>query len=170
MTISNRERAAEILKLAYSRMIVPEEDGSYRGEIPEFPGCISLAETPAEAFAALEDIALSWLEVAIEKNQPIPKPMGNADFSGKFALRLPRSLHKKSSECACREGVSLNQFFVGVIAEHVGAKAAQVAAPQAPQVILSVWASPTQLPAALSAGQRLYGKGERSKEYQYAGH
>jgi predicted HicB family RNase H-like nuclease len=40
--------------------------------------------------------------------------------SGKFAVRMPRSLHRKLSEEARREGVSLNQFVTMALAETVG--------------------------------------------------
>lgn len=36
-----------------------------RGEILEFPGCISTGDTPTEALSALEAVAQSWLEVAL---------------------------------------------------------------------------------------------------------
>lgn len=42
------------------------------------------------------------------------------DRSGRILLRLPRSLHGMLAEAAEREGVSLNQFALGVLAGSVG--------------------------------------------------
>jgi antitoxin HicB len=86
----------------------------------EFPGCIATGDTPAETFSALEDVACSWLEAALEHNQPIPEPVENTAFSGRLVLRLPKSLHKKAALYAERDGVSLNQFIIMSVAEHVG--------------------------------------------------
>ena len=110
----------DYLGLPYSRVVIPEEDGTFRGEIFEFPGCIATGETEAEALASLKDVALSWLEASLAKGQVIPEPIENVEFSGKLVLRLPKSLHKKSARAAERDGVSLNHFIVSSLAEHVG--------------------------------------------------
>ena len=43
-------------------------------------------------------------------NENIPDPISDDDFSGKFTLRLPKSLHKLLSIQAEKEGISLNQY------------------------------------------------------------
>jgi len=113
---------AEYLKKPYGRFVVPEPDGTFRAEIIEFPGCIAVGDTAAEALANLEDVAASWLEATIAKGQRVPEPIENVGFSGKLVVRLPKSLHKKAAHVAARDGVSLNQFIVSSIAEQVGAK------------------------------------------------
>jgi predicted RNase H-like HicB family nuclease len=115
------ETAEEYLKKPYGRLLVPEEDGTYRAEIIEFPGCFAVGETPAEAAENLENAAASWLKSTIAKGRHVPEPMDENDYSGKLVLRLPKSLHKRAAYAANREGVSLNQFIVSSIAEHVGA-------------------------------------------------
>ena len=109
-----------LLERPFARIVIPENDGSYRGEILEFPGCIASGQTASEALASLEDAARSWLEAAIANGQPIPLPVENTEFSGRLVLRLPKSLHKKASRLAERDGVSLNQFIVFGLAEQVG--------------------------------------------------
>jgi antitoxin HicB len=112
---------ADYLKQPYARVILPETDGTFRGEMVEFPGCIATGETPAAAFENLEDAAKGWLMGALEKGQPIPRPVEmNNNFSGKLVLRLPKSLHQKATWVAEREGVSLNQFIVASLAIAVG--------------------------------------------------
>lgn len=115
-------RPEDFLKLPYARVFVPNEDGSYSSEILEFPGCFAEGETAAEAMENLERAAESWLEACFEQGLEIPEPFGNQDFSGKIALRLPRSLHRQASRMAERDGVSLNQFLLSAIAARVGAE------------------------------------------------
>jgi predicted RNase H-like HicB family nuclease len=112
---------AEYLKMPYGRVVVPEEDGTFRGEIIEFPGCIAVGDTAAEALANLEDVAESWLEATLARGQHVPEPIENQGFSGKLVVRLPKTLHKKATYAAAREGVSLNQFIANSVAEQVGA-------------------------------------------------
>ena len=112
--------ATEYLKKPYGRLLVPEDEGGYRAEIVEFPGCFAEGETAAEAAANLEDAAHSWLEATIAKGQTVPAPMEELDYSGKLVVRLPKSLHRHAAYAANREGVSLNQFIVSSIAEQTG--------------------------------------------------
>jgi antitoxin HicB len=111
---------AEYLKKPYGRTVVPESDGTFRAEIIEFPGCIAVGDTAAEALGNLEDVAASWLEATIARGQHIPEPIENTAFSGKLVVRLPKSLHKRAARMAAQDGVSLNQFIVSSIAEQVG--------------------------------------------------
>jgi len=112
---------AEYLKMPYGRVVVPESDGTFRGEIIEFPGCIAVGDTAPEALAKLEEVAESWLEATLARGQHVPEPIENQRFSGKLVVRLPKSLHKKATHAAAREGVSLNQFIANSVAEQVGA-------------------------------------------------
>ena len=98
------EKAEEILRKPYARMIFPEDDGTFRGEVLEFPGCIVSGESAPEALCNLEEAANSWVSAAIELGQTIPEPVDAANnFSGRLVLRIPKSLHKKSSLFAERE-------------------------------------------------------------------
>lgn len=109
-------------KLPYTRILIPDEEtGTYSAEIAEFPGCFAQGETPEEAYKELEEVAKSWIEAALDLGQEIPRPMARYDYSGRFALRLPKSLHREASLAAEREGVSLNQFIVSAISERLGA-------------------------------------------------
>ena len=112
--------AADYLALPYARMVTPDSDGTYFGQILEFPGCLSSGDTAAEALANLENVAEGWLEAALANGQKIPKPVEESDFSGKLMLRLPKSLHKEAALAAGRDGVSLNQFIVMAIGIRVG--------------------------------------------------
>lgn len=118
---TNEKRAKGYLLKPYARVVIPEEDGSFRAEIIEFPGCLAIGNTAAEAIGSLEDTAIDWLVAALENNQPIPPPIDvSNDYSGKLVLRIPKSLHKKASWIAEREGVSLNQLISTSLSEAVG--------------------------------------------------
>lgn len=111
----------EILQKPYSFVFLQNEDGTISGEIIEFPGCFSQGDTIGEAMENLINAAESWIEAVQEQGLQIPEPFITQDFGGKVALRLPKSLHKQAVRFAEMDGVSLNQFLVGAIAEKVGA-------------------------------------------------
>jgi predicted RNase H-like HicB family nuclease len=117
------DRAVAYLRRPYARLVLPESDGTYRGEILEFPGCMATGDSPSETYLALDEAAMGWLEAALNRGQIIPEPVDASDFSGRMVLRIPRSLHKKSSRLAERDGVSLNQFITVALAEYVGDRA-----------------------------------------------
>lgn len=112
----------EILKKPYTRILIPNEGGSYSAEILEFVGCYAQGDTPNEAINDLEEAARSWIVACLELGQEIPEPLMNQGYGGKIALRLPRSLHRQATRMAERDGVSLNQFLVSAIAARVGAE------------------------------------------------
>ena len=114
--------ASSYLKQPYTRLLMPDEDGGYYAEILEFPGCRAQGETPGEAYGNLERAAESWIEASLEQEQTIPEPFNNLGFSGRIALRLPRSLHRQAVMMAERDGISLNQFLMSAVASRVGAE------------------------------------------------
>jgi predicted RNase H-like HicB family nuclease len=115
--------ARSYLQAPYSRTLIPDaETGTYTAKIEEFPGCIAQGDTPEEAYHNLEAVAVSWIEELLGMGQQVPEPTANNQYSGRVALRLPRSLHRNAAQLAEREGTSLNQFLVSAIAEKVGAK------------------------------------------------
>lgn len=112
--------AAEILRRPYSRVIIPEDDGTYFAQIREFPGCIASADTSAEALVQIEEVAQSWIEAALARRQKIPEPAVESEYSGKLVVRLPKSLHEKAALAAERDGASLNSLINTAIAFYVG--------------------------------------------------
>ncbi|HLF74038.1 MAG TPA: type II toxin-antitoxin system HicB family antitoxin [Anaerolineales bacterium] len=98
------------LKLPYTIELIPDSEQGWFVRVKELRGCMSQGDTVQEAYEMIQDAMQGWLEVAIEDNIPIPEPALDEDYSGKFVVRLPRSLHRQLAETAEREGVSLNQF------------------------------------------------------------
>ena len=56
----------------------------------------------------------------LERNMPIPEP--DDDYSGKFVVRIPKSLHKLLVNQSKREGISLNQYVANSLALIAGMK------------------------------------------------
>ena len=101
--------------LPYNYIIrsVNDESGTYyHAKILELDGCQSTGETFGEAFESLQEAMQGYIETKIENGFPVPEPVNYEKFSGKFMLRLPKSLHKKLAAEAEREGISLNQYAV----------------------------------------------------------
>lgn len=142
--------AVQYLKRPYGRLVTPEDDGTFRAEIPEFPGCLATGDTALDALVALEDVALCWLEAAHSAGLSIPEPMGNVEYSGRLVARLPKSLHKKAAIAAERDGVSLNTFIVNSIAEQVGSRASKQATAPSAQLVFITPSAPS---IKLSSGQ-----------------
>ena len=96
----------------------PEEGWFVR--VQELPGCMSQGDTAEEAVTMIREAMELWLEVALEDGQSIPEPRPEESYSGKFVVRVPRSLHRELVERAEQEGVSLNQYINVALARCVG--------------------------------------------------
>lgn len=115
------------MNLAYIVHIHPEPDSSgYTAEIPNLPGCITCADTLDELWEMIEDAKYTWIEGSLAEGLSIPEPSPPTDDrpSGKFTVRMPRSLHRKLTNQAKQEGVSLNQLVNVTMAESVGMRRA----------------------------------------------
>jgi len=118
------------LQKQYRFDVIPDEAGGYVIEYPDLQGCMTQVETVNEVSAAAREIFELWVEAAIDSNFTIPEPTYPEEYSGRFVLRMPKSLHRRLAERAAQEGASLNQFAVALLAEGIGRlpTAARVAA------------------------------------------
>lgn len=101
----------DYIKLPYTRMVseMNDENGHYfYGRILELDGCQSTGDTIEELYESLNEALEGYLEVKIENGLPIPEPVNTEGYSGKFNVRLPKSLHQRLTIEAEKEGVSLN--------------------------------------------------------------
>jgi len=108
------------LGLPYRIVLYPAEEGGYAIEIPELPGCISQGQTLEEAYKMIQDAKKGWLDIALQDGKAIPEPTGKEDYSGKFNIRMPKSLHRTLVVKAKEENVSLNQYINYQLARSVG--------------------------------------------------
>lgn len=121
--------------------ISPEDGGGWLAEVPDLPGCMSDGVTVEEALSSLQDAKKAWFFVAKKRGQAIPDPTAPVEeFSGKFTLRLPKSLHRELSLAAEREGISLNQYVLSLISFGFGKQSTPVMSehPTAPQYYITV--------------------------------
>jgi len=105
----------EYLKLPYKISIqeMNDESGHYFfATVAEFPGCMSDGKTVEEAYKNIhEAMELHIGEMIAEKAKiTLPETCQKDNYSGKFVIRVPKTLHKTLAINAQREGVSLNQY------------------------------------------------------------
>ncbi len=109
----------EYMKLPYKMEIVPDTDeGGFVVAFPELPGCITSGDTLSHALANANDAKMAWIEAALEEGVAIPEPTSEADYSGQFKLRIPKSLHKSLAEHSKREGISMNQYCIYLLTKN----------------------------------------------------
>ena len=78
--------------------IVVEDGGEYLVEIPLLKGCMSDGETIAESLVNIGWVKAEWLNYMLVNNLLIPEPADISKYSGKFVLKIPKTLHKTISE------------------------------------------------------------------------
>jgi predicted RNase H-like HicB family nuclease len=101
------------LNLPYTFIVQPFRDESgcyYTGKVLELDGCMTDGDSKEEVIENLREAMEGWIETKLENGLIVPEPVEDSGFSGKFVLRLPKSLHARLSMEAEREGVSLNQY------------------------------------------------------------
>lgn len=117
------KKVDDYLTLPYTILAVPDSGDEYRGwfaRVVELPGCMTQADTFAELGEMIQDAMRAWIETALEDGQDIPEPKPAETYSGKFIVRVPRSLHRMLAEGAENEGVSLNAFISATLGMAVG--------------------------------------------------
>lgn len=103
-----------------------DEDEGYIATLPDLPGCSAWGATEAEAIAQAHDASAAWIKAAKAAGRPIPKPstpLDEANYSGRFLMRVPRHLHAELARNAKRQGVSLNQYVLYLLSARQGANA-----------------------------------------------
>jgi antitoxin HicB len=108
----------------YPYTVLPDaEDGGFVIVFPDLPGCLSQAESADEIAPMADEARRLWIETEYERGHDIPLPTGVGGYSGKFVVRLPKSLHRSLAESAEREGVSLNAWVTTLLAGGAAARA-----------------------------------------------
>ena len=88
----------DYMKLPYTRLVqeMNDESGHYfYGRILELDGCQSTSDTLEGLYESLNEALEGYIEIKIENNLPIPIPETPNNYSGKFVVRLPKSLHQR---------------------------------------------------------------------------
>jgi predicted HicB family RNase H-like nuclease len=101
------------LQLPYTFTVKRWEDEPepyFESRVLELDGCQSHGSTEADALKNLKEAMHGWIETKLANGFEVPEPNAPNEYSGKFLLRLPKSLHRNLAISAEKEGVSLNQY------------------------------------------------------------
>lgn len=117
----HKKNLAYYMELPYKLHIDRLQDDNYYAHYYELGTGVAHGDAPTLEGAVREaDISKELLfEIMLEDGDNIPEPRHLDRYSGKFIVRTPKSLHKKLSERAEEEGVSLNQLVVSLLSGSV---------------------------------------------------
>ena len=86
------------------------EDGEHVATVAEFPSLSWLAPSPVEALAGLADVVRDVIADLAASGEPIPEPLSERTYSGRFLVRVPAELHRRLVREAAEQHVSLNRL------------------------------------------------------------
>ena len=92
-------------------------------EYPSLPGVVGSSFDLIEAIKDLEVNALAQIGFMRDEGKEVPSEDSvrvETEYSGKTVLRMPKSVHRKMSELAEIEGVSLNSLLNDAISQYIG--------------------------------------------------
>ena len=103
------------------RPLSSEEGGGYLISFPDFAECLSDGATVDEAIENGRDALKATIAALRAKKLPVPAPNSGGVASGKFAARVPKTVHAQLATRARAEGVSLNALVLTFIAQGLSA-------------------------------------------------
>ncbi len=92
------------------RVTWSEEDEEYLGLCAEFPSLSWLAATPEEALAGIRSTVADVVADLRQNHEIIPEPVATKQYSGRFMVRIPPTIHRQLALEAAESGVSLNRL------------------------------------------------------------
>jgi predicted RNase H-like HicB family nuclease len=110
----------DYLALPYPITLIEESAAEGRpriwfAKVDDLPGCMSQGDSAEEAITNVREAMGAWIADALDDDAPVPLPRDEADYSGRFLVRVPRTLHRDLAREAEREGTSLNQFVTSAL-------------------------------------------------------
>lgn len=72
------------MKLVYTALFIPSEEGGYTVEFPDLPGCVTEGDDMAEAIDMAVDAASGWILAELEDGNKAPEatPIENVKTEG----------------------------------------------------------------------------------------
>ena len=117
MSSQRRKPLEYFLALQYPFRVSTERDvPGYFILFPDLPGCMSQVDQMTEIGIAADEVRQLWIESEYERGNEIPLPTYYEEYSGKFNVRLPRTLHHALADAAAGDGASLNQYVATLLA------------------------------------------------------
>ena len=92
------------------RVTWSEEDQEFVGLCAEFPSLSYLDENLTTALNGIVELVGQVAEDMAASGEPIPEPIAEKHYSGKFQVRIPPEQHRMLAIKAAEEGVSLNRY------------------------------------------------------------
>ena len=93
------------------------EDGQFVAACVEFPSLSWLADSQAASLQGMVDLVAETVADLETDGAPVPEPLSERDYSGKFNLRVGETLHRRLALEAAEEHLSLNQYVVRRLSE-----------------------------------------------------
>jgi predicted HicB family RNase H-like nuclease len=91
------------------RMTWSNEDNRCVGLCAEFPSLSWLDATPEKALRGIRKVVAEVVADMQTNGEPVPEPISQRCYSGKFMVRVPPEVHRKLALEAAEEKVSLNR-------------------------------------------------------------
>lgn len=92
------------------RVTWSEEDNEYIGLCVEFPSLSWLAATPEESLSGIRTVVADVVADLNANGEPVPEPLAIKEYSGRFMVRIPPTLHRQLALEAAEAGISLNRL------------------------------------------------------------
>lgn len=92
------------------RVTWSEEDSEYIGLCVEFPSLSWLAATPEESLTGIRTVVADVVTDLRANNEPVPEPLATKNYSGRFMVRIPPTIHRQLALEAAEAGISLNRL------------------------------------------------------------
>ncbi|HIT78202.1 MAG TPA: toxin-antitoxin system HicB family antitoxin [Candidatus Limihabitans stercoravium] len=89
---------------------------------PAVDGCVGGGATVEEAITEASENLKIFLAYLKKEKREVPKPYSEPQYSGKIALRIPKSTHRKVVMLANEEQVSVNTLLISAIERYLGNK------------------------------------------------
>lgn len=87
-----------------------QEDDEFVATCAEFQSLSHLATDQVEALLGIRALVQDVIADLRASGEPVPEPIAERVFSGRFVTRVPSDLHRRLAIEAAEEGVSLNRL------------------------------------------------------------
>ena len=86
------------------------EDGEFVATCLEFPSLSWLSPESVEALRGIQEVVREAVEDMTANGEPVPEPLADRKYSGKFMVRTTPESHRRLVIEAAGAGLSLNRY------------------------------------------------------------